>query len=128
MTVMILGLLIFLGVHSVRIVADGWRSVQVKRLAELPWKAVYSIVSIIGLIMVIWGFGQTRRPPPSPPTCYRARLGRHHGDSGDRSAGLFSFCLLPACTDHRRAGDVAQRRWSSYAEVIKRCLPPPLWR
>lgn len=63
MTVMILGLLIFLGVHSVRIVADDWRSVQIKRLGELPWKAAYSIASIIGLVMVIWGFGQTRLNP-----------------------------------------------------------------
>ncbi|MBE0489116.1 MAG: NnrU family protein [Halomonas sp.] len=63
MTVMILGLLIFLGVHSVRIVADDWRTAQIKRLGELPWKAAYSVVSIIGLALAIWGYGQMRLDP-----------------------------------------------------------------
>lgn len=63
MAVMILGLAIFLGVHSVRIFADGWRSAQIQRLGLLPWKALYSIVSLIGLVAVIWGFGQTRLDP-----------------------------------------------------------------
>jgi uncharacterized membrane protein len=63
MTVMILGLLIFLGVHSVRIVADDWRTAQVQRMGLLPWKAAYSVVSLIGLILVIWGYGQTRLDP-----------------------------------------------------------------
>ncbi|MCA1769645.1 MAG: NnrU family protein, partial [Halomonas sp.] len=63
MTVMILGLLIFLGVHSVRIVADDWRSAQIKRLGEMPWKAAYSVVSIIGLALAIWGYGQMRLDP-----------------------------------------------------------------
>lgn len=63
MIVMIFGLLIFLGVHSVRIFADDWRSTQIQRLGLLPWKAVYSIASLIGLLMVIWGYGQTRLDP-----------------------------------------------------------------
>lgn len=74
MTVMILGLLIFLGMHSVRIFADEWRSAQVQRLGLLPWKAVYSIVSLIGLAMVIWGFGQARLDPVwiwHPPVALR---------------------------------------------------------
>jgi uncharacterized membrane protein len=63
MTVMILGLLIFLGVHSVRIVADDWRSAQILRLGELPWKAAYSVVSLVGLALAIWGYGQMRLDP-----------------------------------------------------------------
>ncbi len=63
MTVMILGLLIFLGVHSVRIVADDWRTAQIERMGELPWKAVYSVVAIIGLAVAIWGYGQMRLDP-----------------------------------------------------------------
>ncbi|APE31565.1 NnrU family protein [Halomonas aestuarii] len=63
MTVMILGLLIFLGVHSVRIVADDWRTAQVQRMGLMPWKAAYSVASLIGLVLVIWGYGQTRLDP-----------------------------------------------------------------
>ncbi len=63
MTAMLLGLLIFLGVHSVRILADDWRTAQIQRMGELPWKAAYSVVSIIGLALAIWGYGQMRLDP-----------------------------------------------------------------
>lgn len=63
MTVMILGLLIFLGVHSVRIVADDWRSARIARMGELPWKAAYSVVAVVGLALAIWGYGQMRLDP-----------------------------------------------------------------
>lgn len=63
MTVMILGLLIFLGVHSVRIVADDWRSARIARMGELPWKAAYSVVAVVGLALAIWGYGRMRLDP-----------------------------------------------------------------
>jgi len=63
MTTMILGLVIFLGVHSVRIVADGWRSAQIARRGEGAYKGVYSLLSALGLVLVVWGYGQTRAAP-----------------------------------------------------------------
>ncbi|MCC5857575.1 MAG: NnrU family protein [Ectothiorhodospiraceae bacterium] len=63
MLIMIIGLLIFLGAHSVRIVAEDWRTAQIQRMGELPWKAAYSLVSIFGLAIAIWGFGQMRLDP-----------------------------------------------------------------
>ncbi|GEK46198.1 NnrU family protein [Halomonas pacifica] len=63
MSVMILGLVIFLGVHSVRIVADDWRRAQIARVGELAWKGGYSLVSLVGLALAIWGFGQMRLDP-----------------------------------------------------------------
>lgn len=74
MTVLLIGLLIFLGVHSVRIVADDWRGAQIQRMGELPWKAAYSVASILGLALVIWGYGQTRLDPVwiwQPPVALR---------------------------------------------------------
>jgi uncharacterized membrane protein len=62
-TVLILGLLIFLGVHSTRIVADGWRTAQVKRLGEGAWKGIYSLFSLAGFGLIIWGFGLARQQP-----------------------------------------------------------------
>ena len=47
MTILILGLSIFLGVHSARIVADGWRSSQIARYGENRWKGIYSLLSAI---------------------------------------------------------------------------------
>jgi uncharacterized membrane protein len=63
MAILILGLVILLGVHSARIYADGWRARQVARIGERPWKAIYSLASIVGLALVIWGFGMARADP-----------------------------------------------------------------
>jgi uncharacterized membrane protein len=60
---LILGLLLFLGVHSLRIFADGWRTAQIARMGELPWKCVYSLFSIVGLGLVVWGYGLARVDP-----------------------------------------------------------------
>jgi uncharacterized membrane protein len=63
MSVLILGLLIFLGVHSLRIFADGWRSRQIARLGEKPWKGLFALVSITGFVLICWGFGLARHHP-----------------------------------------------------------------
>ena len=63
MTALILGLLLFLGVHSVRIVADGWRSRTRARLGEGRWKGLYTLLSLAGLALIVWGFGQARAAP-----------------------------------------------------------------
>jgi len=63
MTLMILGLVLFLGAHSVRIVADDWRNGMRARLGEGPWKGLYSLVSLGGIVLVCIGFGQARLEP-----------------------------------------------------------------
>ena len=71
MLVLILGLVLFLGVHSVRIFADAWRMRMIKRLGEGPWKGLYSLASLAGFVLVIVGYGLTRQAPVvlwSPPT------------------------------------------------------------
>ena len=60
MTVLLLGLVLFLGVHSVRIVADDWRLRQIAALCEGRWKGVYSLLSAVGLVLVVWGYGLAR--------------------------------------------------------------------
>ncbi|MET0858029.1 MAG: NnrU family protein [Telluria sp.] len=63
MTFLIIGLVIFLGVHSVRIVADDWRRQQIARLGENKWKIGYSLMSAVGLALIIWGYGVAREAP-----------------------------------------------------------------
>ena len=63
MTTLIAGLVLFLGAHSVRIFAEGWRSAQIARAGLGAWKAIYSIVSLAGFAMIVWGYGQTRLAP-----------------------------------------------------------------
>lgn len=60
MLVLILGLLLFLGPHSVRIFADGWRSERIASMGEGRWKGLYSLVSIVGLVLIVWGYGIAR--------------------------------------------------------------------
>ena len=63
MSVLVLGLVIFLGAHSVRIFADPWRTRQIARLGEMGWKGAYSVVSAVGLALLMWGYGIARRDP-----------------------------------------------------------------
>jgi uncharacterized membrane protein len=63
MTALILGLLLFLGAHSVRIVAEGWRGAQLARLGEQRWKGLYSIASLAGFALIVWGYGAARMEP-----------------------------------------------------------------
>jgi uncharacterized membrane protein len=60
MLVLILGLILFLGIHSVRILADDWRGSMIARLGDGPWKGVYSLVSIAGFVLLVWGYGMAR--------------------------------------------------------------------
>jgi len=60
MLLLILGLLIFLGTHSLRIFADGWRTRQRERIGAMRWKGLLSLVSLAGFVMVCWGFGLAR--------------------------------------------------------------------
>jgi uncharacterized membrane protein len=60
MTYLILGLILFLAVHSVRIVADDWRTRTIARVGEGTWKGIYSLLSIAGFALLVWGYGQAR--------------------------------------------------------------------
>ncbi len=63
MVILLLGLVLFLGVHSTRIVADGWRTAMIGRMGEMPWKGVYALLSIVGFVLIVWGFGLARQQP-----------------------------------------------------------------
>lgn len=63
MPYLILGLVLFLGVHSVRIVADDWRTQVRERMGENTFKALYSLLSLLGFVLIIWGFGMAREAP-----------------------------------------------------------------
>ncbi len=60
MTLLILGLAVFLGIHSVSIVAGDWRRRQIALKGENWWKGVYSLISAVGLVLLIVGYGQAR--------------------------------------------------------------------
>lgn len=60
MTQLILGLILFLGAHSVRIWADGWRDQTIEAYGEKAFKGVYALVSILGFYLLVVGYGEAR--------------------------------------------------------------------
>ena len=74
MAMLLLGLVLFLGVHSVRIFADDWRTQVITRRGEGAWKGLYSLLSIAGFALLIWGYGLARQQPVvlwTPPVAMR---------------------------------------------------------
>lgn len=63
MTSLILGLIVFLGTHSVRIFAEDWRGRQIARLGAGGWKGAYSLASAAGLALIVYGYGLARAEP-----------------------------------------------------------------
>ena len=61
MTLLIVGIILFLGIHLVRVVAPGFRQSMIASIGEGGWKIGYSIASIVTLILLIYGFGQARQ-------------------------------------------------------------------
>ena len=60
---LVAGLVIFLGVHSIRIVAPGWRARMIARLGVGGWKGLYSIASIAGFVLIVGGYAAARVQP-----------------------------------------------------------------
>jgi uncharacterized membrane protein len=75
MTILILGIILFLGIHSVAIVAPAWRQRQVERLGEGTWKGIYSALALAGFILLIWGYGLARN---EGITLYEPPMGLRH--------------------------------------------------
>jgi len=70
MALLILGLVLFLGAHSTRIFAENWRQATLERLGEKGYKGVYTLVSLVGFGLMMFGFDQVRWDSPvlwSPP-------------------------------------------------------------
>ncbi|MBU2486056.1 MAG: NnrU family protein [Alphaproteobacteria bacterium] len=60
---LILGLVLFLGIHSVRIVAPEFRQAQIDQRGLNAWKGIYTVISIVGFVILVWGYGIARQDP-----------------------------------------------------------------
>ena len=70
MAVLLLGLVLFLGVHSTRVFAEPWRVRTIGRVGEKRYKGVYTLVSLAGFALLVWGYSLARQQPVvlwSPP-------------------------------------------------------------
>jgi uncharacterized membrane protein len=84
------GLLVFLGVHSVRIFAERWRTATMARLGEGTYKGVYSVLSLASFALIIYGFGIARE---TPVVLWTPPVGMRHAAS---LLTLVAFILLTA--------------------------------
>jgi uncharacterized membrane protein len=75
MTWLVVGLGLFLGVHSSRVFAEAARGRFIAQRGEMAWKGVYSVVSLVGLVLIVVGYGAARSGDPvflwSPPVAMR---------------------------------------------------------
>jgi uncharacterized membrane protein len=74
MLLFLFGLVLFLGIHSVSMVAPRWRVATIARVGEKRWKGGYSVAAALGLALLVVGYGLARREPIvvySPPPALR---------------------------------------------------------
>jgi uncharacterized membrane protein len=63
LTILIIGLAIFLGIHSISILAPELRARSVASMGPNPWRGIYSLVSAIGFVLILYGFHLARQAP-----------------------------------------------------------------
>jgi uncharacterized membrane protein len=74
MCLLIAGLVIFLGVHSIAMIAPGLRDSWRVKIGEGIWKGIYSVLSLAGFVLICWGFSLARHAPSvlyTPPAWLR---------------------------------------------------------
>lgn len=90
MAELILGLVLFLGVHALRVFAGGTREKLIGAMGPFVFKAFYGIVSIIGLLLIVSGYAAARI---EPVVLYTPPMGLAHASS---LLTLIAFILLAA--------------------------------
>ena len=60
---LIMGILIFIGTHSISIFNEQWRNQTVEKLGTPKWKSLYSLFSLVGFALICWGYGLARQDP-----------------------------------------------------------------
>ncbi len=63
MAALLLGLAIFLGAHSIGLFAVEWRAAWRERIGAGRWKLLVALVSLLGFVLLAWGFGMARQEP-----------------------------------------------------------------
>lgn len=74
MLLLLIGLVLFFGVHSISILAPARREVWAAAMGVNAWRGVYSLLSLAGLVLLIVGYAQARRYPVPlyfPPVALR---------------------------------------------------------
>jgi uncharacterized membrane protein len=60
---LVAGLVIFLGIHSLSIVNEPLRDRLAARLGPVGWQGLYSVIAVVGVLMIIRGYSAARLEP-----------------------------------------------------------------
>ena len=74
MSILIIGLVLFIGIHCISIVSPALRSRAAASLGPNRWRGIYSLVSAMGFALILYGFHLARQAPVIlyvPPTWMR---------------------------------------------------------
>jgi uncharacterized membrane protein len=108
MTYLILGLIVFLGVHAFTTLR-GVRAGVIAGVGEGPYKIGYSLLAAAGFVLLIWGFGQYRAggmiPLWTPPA-----WGRH------AAMGLMLFAFIALAASGKAPGRI--RGWLRHPMLV----------
>jgi uncharacterized membrane protein len=63
MSELVIGLAIFLGSQSIGMALPQWRAKLIRRMGDGAWMGLYSLVTILGLVLMVHGFAVARRAP-----------------------------------------------------------------
>jgi uncharacterized membrane protein len=63
MTYLVLGLVMFLAIHSVSIVNESWRDGVVAHIGLPRWKGIYTVISLLGFVLICVGYASARHDP-----------------------------------------------------------------
>lgn len=60
MWILVAGLIVFLAIHSTKALMPDMRQSVIDARGEGAWKGIYTLISLVGLALIIWGFGVAR--------------------------------------------------------------------
>lgn len=60
MTILIAGIILFLGIHLLRVIKPDFRAAMVARMGENGWKGAYSVASLLALVVLVYGYAVAR--------------------------------------------------------------------
>jgi uncharacterized membrane protein len=78
MTLLYIGGLLFAGTHLFSILFPAARDGLKLRLGEKPWKGVYALLSLAGVVLMVMGYGRSRAGPATADILYEGWYEMRH--------------------------------------------------
>lgn len=100
MLLLIIGLVLFLGAHSVKVWGAPIRTAAIAKLGDNGFKGVYSLVSLAGIVLIVQGFGPAWT---ASSNLYVPPAGARHGGTLITLIGMVAFVAAYVPNNHIKA-------------------------